>query len=239
MLYFIYGEDFKKARTKAKNLLDILVTKKPNSNLFKLNSENFEEKIIEEGLGGMGLFENKYIIFLDKIFEKEETKEFILEKIKKITESDNIFILLEEKIDKKTLTKIEKYAQKIQEFSGVVKKEKERAKPFSLTDALGRRDKKGAWAEYQKVLREGLVPEEIHGILFWQIKTMLLANSSKSSVEADLNPFVFKKAKEFSRNYSEDELKKMSSQLVSIYHDMRRGVVEDMGLEIEKFLLGI
>ena len=73
---------------------------------------------------------------------------------------------------------------------------------------MGKRDKKGAWAEYQKVLKEGLVPEEIHGILFWQIKTMLLASSSKSSVEADLNPFVFKKAKEFSKNYSEDELKK-------------------------------
>ncbi|MEK7652781.1 MAG: hypothetical protein AAB334_02440 [Patescibacteria group bacterium] len=239
MLYFIYGEDFKKARAKAKNLRDILVAKKPNSNLFKLNSENFDEKIIEEGLAGMGLFENKYIIFLDKIFENEEIKEFILDKIKNIAESDNIFILLEEKVDKKTLTKIEKHAQKIQEFSGVVEKEKERTKPFFLTDALGKRDKKGAWAEYQKVLKEGLVPEEIHGILFWQIKTMLLASSSKSSVEADLNPFVFKKAKEFSKNYSEDELKKMSSRLVSIYHDIRRGITEDMGLEIEKFLLEI
>ena len=140
---------------------------------------------------------------MDKIFENEEIKEFILDKIKNIAESDNIFILLEEKVDKKTLTKIEKHAQKIQEFSSVIKKEKERTKPFGLTDALGRRDKKGAWAEYQKVLKEGLVPEEIHGILFWQIKTMLLASSSKSSVEADLNPFVFKKAKEFSKNYSE------------------------------------
>ena len=64
----------------------------------------------------MGLFENKYIIFLDKIFENEEIKEFILDKIKNIAESDNIFILLEEKVDKKTLTKIEKHAQKYRSF---------------------------------------------------------------------------------------------------------------------------
>jgi len=240
MLYFICGEDFKKARTKAKNLIDTLVAKKPNSNLFKLNSENFDEKIVEEGLKGMGLFENKYIIFLDKILGNEKIKEFILNKIKDIAESDNIFILLEEEVDKKTLIKIEKKAQKTQEFSGnSLKREKERAKPFALTDALGKRDRKRAWTEYQKVLKEGLVPEEIHGVLFWQIKTMLLANSSKNSAEADLNPFVFKKAKEFCKNYSDEELKKMSSKLISIYHDIRRGIVEDLGLEIEKFLLEI
>lgn len=239
MFYLVHGTDFKKGREKVKNLTNSLLVKKPNSNLFRLNAENFDEAVVEESLKGRGLFENKYIVFFDKVFEDEKNKDFILEKIKDISESGNIFILLEEKIDKKTLTKLEKYSQKTQEFNQTEDKTTERAKPFSLTDALGKRDKKKAWAEYQKVLKEDLVPEEIHGILFWQVKTMILANSSKTSIEADLNPFVFKKAKEFSKNYSEKELNEMSSKLISIYHDIRRGITEDLGLEIEKFLLEI
>ncbi|MFA5838734.1 MAG: hypothetical protein WC849_02245 [Candidatus Paceibacterota bacterium] len=239
MFYLIYGTDFKKGREKVKNLTSSLLVKKPNSNLFRLDSENFDEAVVEESLKGRGLFENKYIVFFDKVFENEKNRNFILEKIKEISKSENIFVLLEEKIDKKTLTKLEKHSQRTQEFNETERKIAERAKPFSLTDALGRRDKKKAWAEYQKILKEGLVPEEIHGILFWQIKTMILSSSSKTSAEADLNPFVFKKAKEFSKNYSEKELNEMSSKLISIYHDIRRGITEDLGLEIEKFLLEI
>jgi len=239
MLYLIYGTNFKKSREKTKNLIDSLIIKKPNANLFKLNNENFDELIIEEALKGRGLFENKYIIFLDKILDDEKSKEFILERIKQISESDNIFVLLEEKIDKKTFAKLEKKAQKIQFFDDGETKKNERPKPFTLTNALGKRDRKGAWGEYQKILKNGLVPEEIHGILFWQIKTMLLAGSSKNSDEAGLNPFVFKKSKEFCKNYSNEEIKKMSSRIVSMYHEIRRGEIEDLGLEIEKFLLEI
>ena len=239
MIFLVHGTDFKKGREKVKNLTNFLLVKKPNSNLFRLDTENFDEAVVEESLKGRGLFENKYIVFFDKVFEDEKNKDFILEKIKEISESENVFIFLEEKIDKKILTKLEKYSQKTQEFNKKEDKTIERAKPFSLTDAMGKRDKKKAWAEYQKILKEGLVPEEIHGILFWQVKTMILANQSKMSTEADLNPLVFKKAKEFSKNYSEEELKEMSSKLVSIYHDTRRGITDDLGLEIEKFLFEI
>ena len=54
-MLILFTEKILKSQSKGKNLRDILVAKKPNSNLFKLNSENFDEKIIEEGLAGMGL----------------------------------------------------------------------------------------------------------------------------------------------------------------------------------------
>ena len=115
---------------------------------------------------------------------------------------------------------------------------KDEFKIFALTDALGARDKKALWTLYRKAVELGKVPEEIHGILFWQVKSMVLAARSKSAGEAGLNPFVYGKAKRYAENYSGDELKAMLEKLVTIYHDSHRGVC-DFETAMEIFLLGI
>jgi len=109
---------------------------------------------------------------------------------------------------------------------------------FALSDALGRRSKKDAWVLFQKSLDAGGVAEEIHGMLFWQVKSMILATSSKTAGEAGLNPFVFRKSLTFAKNFTEEELKDLSSRLVSIYHEARRGG-DELPIALEKFVLGI
>jgi hypothetical protein len=91
---------------------------------------------------------------------------------------------------------------------------------------------------YQQAVRHDVVPEELHGILFWQVKSMLLATLSKDAKESGLNPFVYSKAKNYAKNFTLDELKKISSQLVAIYHQAHRGEV-DFDLALEKFFLSI
>lgn len=243
MFYFLHGEDKDKARKKAHELIDGLTKKRPNAPFFKVDSENFSLGKLEEMIGGQGLFENKQIIFFDNVLEDKETKGAILEKIKEIAESPNAFVFLEGKIDKATAGKMEKKAEKVQEFKftgneGKIKESKEKFNTFSLADVFGRKDKKNLWTLYQEALSQGVAPEEINGILFWQLKSMIAANDSKSADESGLNPYVFQKSKSFARNYSEEEMKKLSSELVSVYHDSRRGI-HDFDIALERFILSL
>ncbi len=243
MFYFLHGEDKDKARKKAHEIIDGLIKKRPNASFFKIDSENFKLDELEEFIGGQGLFESKQIVFFDNVFENKETKIAILEKIKEIAQSPNAFVFLEEKTDKATVEKMEKSAEKVQEFSltksyGVAKNSAEKFNIFSLADVFGRRDKKNLWTLYQEALSQNIAPEEIHGILFWQLKSILVASQSENVKESGLNPYVFQKSKSYAKNYNEEEIKKLSSALVSVYHDSRRGI-HDSSIALERFILNI
>jgi len=240
MIYFIHGTDTKKAREKLHVLSDSLRAKKPDATFFKIDADIFDETKIDELILSRGLFEDKYIVFYDNVFVNKIAKEEILKKIKEFAKSPNIFLFLEEKVDKKTIAKIEKYAESIIEYPEESfthrKGGKEDFKIFDLSDAFGSRDRKKLWVLYQKSKLHDISPEEVHGILLWQVKSMIIASKSPNSKESGLNQFVFRKAAEFAKNFSGDELKKISSGLVSLYHDSRRGIFEfDIGFE--KFLI--
>ena len=236
MIYLLYGTDTVKARNKLHTVLNSLLAKRPEATLLHIDNENFELSQLDELVHGQGLFEKRMVVVLDNIFQSSEAKEKVTDNLKEIADSDNIFILLEEKVDSALLRKLEKKSEKIQEFEmkGVLRKK--RFDIFMLSDALGRRDRKKLWAFYHKAKLSNISDEEIHGILFWQIKSMLIAGSSQDAKDAGLNPYVFKKSKSFLKNYSREELQKLSSSLISLYHDARRGIHElDVGLEL--FLL--
>src|SRR3989338_3486154 len=238
MFYLLHGTDTEKARAKAHGLLDVLNKKRPDAELFKINSENWNAAEFEGYIGGQGLFENKYIVFCDHLCDEEAAVEMILQKLKEIKESKNAFVFLEGDLDKKTVMKFEKYVEKKQSFDlpRATSRGSAEFKIFALSDALGARDKKSLWVLYQKAKRSGLEDEQIHGTLFWMVKSMILAAESKSATEAGLNPFVYSKAVRYAINYEGGELPKISSNLVSLYHESRRGGPE-LAIALEKFIL--
>jgi hypothetical protein len=67
---------------------------------------------------------------------------------------------------------------------------------------------------------------------------MLLATLAKDAKESGLNPFVYSKAKNYAKNFTLPELKKISSQLVKMYHQAHRGEV-NFEMALEKFFLSI
>jgi len=109
---------------------------------------------------------------------------------------------------------------------------------FAFTDAIGARKKKDAWVLYQKALASGMAAEEIFWKVVWQMKSLLLAKRTNSSMESGQNAFVYQKAKSFIRNFKDDELENLSESLVIGYHNARRGKGEIDGL-IEKTLLNL
>ncbi|MEK7662102.1 MAG: hypothetical protein AAB355_01195 [Patescibacteria group bacterium] len=109
---------------------------------------------------------------------------------------------------------------------------------FALTDAIGGRNKREAWVLYRKALASGMVVEEIFYKIFWQVKSMLLANRTKSAEEADMKTFPYNKAKSFLKNFSTSELQNLSENLVVGYHQARRGE-EEIETFLEKIILEI
>ncbi len=235
MIYFFYGTNKDGARDKVHKTLDSLLLKKPNASTLHVSADNFNESVVQEYIKGQGLFENKHIVFFDNMLGDELAKEYFLENIKQIRDAPHMVLVLEEKVDKKTLTIIKKHSERAEEFEdkNFTKKTKD-FDIFSLTNALGERNKKDMWVFLQKGFLSGATPEELLGIIFWQIKTMIIAKGAKSAVEAGLKPFVFNKSRKYADNFSDEELRALSSNIISMYHDSRRGIV-DFKITLEKF----
>lgn len=249
MLYVIYGTDTHKARAKLHDLLDLAKKKRPEAELFKLTSENWSESQFDELLIAQGLFEQKYTTVLDNLFEKKparnathsvaggDIKSYIMDRLQELKESEQIFLMLESTIDAASLKKLEKYSEKIQVFEKSDDK-KPSINIFSITNGLVEKDKKRLWISYIDLIGKGAVAEEIHGILFWQVKNMILASRAGSAGETGLSPFVYKNALTGARNYNDEELKTMSGELVNMTHKVRQGK-GDLEIMIEKWILGI
>lgn len=240
MIYLLYGNDFTKSRAKLRDIIASQMKKNPDASYFKLNSENWSEEKLGEFIESQGLFQSAYIVVCDGLVANKQSNEVFLSNLKEMKASTNIFLIIEETLTKENAKKIEKHAEKVQEFVDV-KKDKPKNKDFNvfvLTDALGARDKKRLWLLYQDAIFSGMEPEEIHRLFFWQVKALLAAQNSKGATDAGLNPFVYKKAFGFSKNFTKEELRVMSSNLVTLYHEARRGGVE-FDIALERFVLSV
>lgn len=239
MMYLLYGTDADEKQKAYKELLESLSPSNEaclrRQALFFVSDVDFEPDKLEDHIGGAGLFSDRNVIVLEHVLENEEARDFILSKLKELKGSPNIFIFLEREVPKKVLDKIKKTAEKTLEFKEPDIPMHKKFDVFLLTNALAERNKKKVWTVYHKALSKGALPEELVGILFWQIKTLLLVKEGNTS---GLHPFVVKKSKAFSANWGLDELRQLSSRFVALHHESRR-TGRELGLELEKFLLSI
>jgi DNA polymerase III delta subunit len=230
MLYVIIGD-----REKLLALIEALKKKRPDAAILKFDEESIISTSLDELIYGQGLFSSKSIVVLQNTLTS--AKDEILGKLKDIANSENIFVVSEDSVDTKVKAKFAKYAHKVQERSKE-SRVSERFNIFSLTDALGKRSARDLWVLYQKAKYAHVSDEEVHGVLFWQVKALLLATKGESAKEVGLNPFVYRKAQGFLKHYSQTELTTLSRKLVRLYHDARRGRVE-LGVALERFILAL
>ena len=137
MLYVIYGTDTEKAREKSRALFEALKGKKPGAAAGILTAEDVTEDKLLELTQSQGLFENKQIIFMDRVLENKNTLDIVLEKIDAVADSPNIFIFFEGKLTRDILKKLEKEAEKVQEYVLDEETPAEKSNFFPLADALG------------------------------------------------------------------------------------------------------
>lgn len=239
MLYVIYGTDTQKARKKLTDLLDAFQKKRQDAPLIRINQENWSEAALDEALSSAGLFAPKNVIVFDSLLTKADTAESLMSRLNEIAASEHVCIIIEEKIKAPELKKLESKAEKVQEtnFSKDASQDKKQfPRTFAFADALAIRDKKKSWSIFQSLLADSLAAEEIHGVIWWQFKSIKLAATSKSAKEAGLNPFVYGKCQGFSRQWTPDDLDEYLLRLVSMYHNAHRGENDFMS-ELETLCL--
>lgn len=243
MLYVFYGDDTNKVREKVKTLVGQLRAKRPDASVFSFDTESWDEAQFEEMIGAQTLFVGKSIVVGKRILSESVSSEFVTKHLKEIAESDNIFFLEEGSLKKDIVTKLEKKAEKIQEFSLPKKDETEDKEEknliYGISNALGSRDKRALWVVYQRLLHRGFSHEEIFWKCSWQLKNMLLAVSGSKAPTAEglkMNPYVFRNAVRDAKNFSLEELHSLHRSLVVLWHESRRSSL-DLGMGLERFIL--
>jgi DNA polymerase III delta subunit len=236
MLYVIHGKDTPKARSKLTELLNTLQSKRPDASLFRLSSENWNDKQLNELLGSTGLFSPKYIVVLDGLLNNPNSSDIVSTAIAEMAASEHVCIIIEEKILAADLKKIEKHATKVQFFEQAEKAKKESPIVFNFAEAVAMKENKRAWIIFQDLVKEGSVAEEIHGVLWWQFKSLAAAATAKSAKESGLSPYVYQKSARAAGLWKDDSLGQIIDRLVDMYHQAHRGEI-DFLIELEKFAL--
>ena len=206
MIYILLGED-----TRSKNLYIKEITK--GGDILSLSSNDLSKELIISYANNINLFSKTPSILIDNILSKEE---IVLsdEDFEFLKESKTIFFLKEDKMLAPQQKKYKKYGD-IKIFENKKSTPVLKFNIFSITDAFSNRDKITTWILYRNGLNYSLEPEAIAGVLFWKIKNMIL-NGNKI--------------------FSKEELKKQSSQIISIYHKAHRGEL-DFAVSLEQFIL--
>lgn len=241
MIYAFYG-DRNIAKQKGRALAEVFLEKNSGM-LIEIDADSLgASEELQSLADSQGLFEKTCVVLCDDFFGEEGHAQALLQELVRFAKSDNVFIFREGLLNAEYKKALTKHAEKIEECGEKRPSHSSYAgegfNPFLLADALGKRDRKGLWILYNKALRGGSVPEELHGLLFWQIKSIALARSAKSAAEAGMKDFPYQKAKGFAKLYKEGELEKISASLVSLVHDARRGG-EELPIAMERFILNL
>ncbi len=185
MIYLFSGDDTK---TKYKNYEKFVETASKGIEGFFINRNNFDRIQIESLYSGAGLFFSKCLVVFTDVFEREETRDFILEKLDFISESQNDFVFLEGKLNKPVLDAFKKVRAELNIFE-LTKEKKEKFNSFLLANALGDRDKLNLWIYFRQAMDKGVGMEELVGVLFWKVKDMILKKDFRKFKEKELQDF--------------------------------------------------
>jgi DNA polymerase III delta subunit len=172
MLYLLYGSR-RFIKNESVNIKSALLAKRPDAIFLAYDGTVPEQFDLEETASGQGLFQARYVVELFGMFGGDyfsKPKEAIV----KIKESENIFLVLEEKLPKKTLDLLKESAEKTTEEKASSAQTVKEFSAFSLADALVARDKKGFGLYFEKHLIEDTKSRSFMEFFFGKQKQFFL-----------------------------------------------------------------
>ncbi len=212
MIYLFAGDDSKRKNIALENFVKSLSF---DMATFTISRNNFDKEQIESLYSGSSLFSSICSVVFSGILEREENKDFILDKLEMMSSSQNLFIFIEGKLNKIILDTFKTSRAELNVFE-LPKEAKEKFNNFLLADAFGNRDKLNLWIYYRQAVDKGVGLEELVGVLFWKMKDMVLK-------------------KNFNK-FKEEEIIKLSSKLSYLLPEARKEG-RDAETALETFLL--
>lgn len=239
MIYLFYGGDALKSRDKYNAVINSLLAKNPEANLFRLNKENLQANNLDELTRGQGLFYQKFVVACDNLLQVDELEtDLVFSYLEAIAKSENIFIFLENNLQGERLEKLKSLSAKAQEFSLAAPKGKTSFNIFSLTDAFSSRDRSRAWTLYHEALAEGFSQEEILWKIVWATNNMLIVKKTTDEKKIKMNPYPLTKTKVAVSKFSVQDLEKLSADLLTLYHENYLGT-DEFDFKLEKLILSV
>ena len=110
MIYLFSGDDTKNKLVSYEKFIKSLPTL---TETFFINRNDFNPIQIESFCSGAGLFFSKCAVVFSDIFEREETRDFVLKKLELMGQSDNSFVFLEGKLNKPILDAFKKVGKSV------------------------------------------------------------------------------------------------------------------------------
>src|SRR3989338_1605795 len=139
MIYLFAGDDSKNKHSVYAKFINSI---KKGIEIFSVSRNDFNKTQIESFYSGAGLFFTKCVVVFSGVLEREETRDFILDKLDKMGESQNDFVFLEGKLSKPVLDVFKKIdSKKIQmNIFELPKIKTEKFDNFLLAGAFGEKD---------------------------------------------------------------------------------------------------
>jgi DNA polymerase III delta subunit len=231
MLAIFYGNDTVKVRQKA--LAFAASEAEASSGPTLIDSENYEQGVVTSLAGEASLFGGRFVYLLDTPSTDQDFYTAVVENAETLARSSNVFVVIEGTLLADQKKKLTKYADTAEEYKAV---DSGRFNTFALADALARKDKKLLWLLWHGALLKRISPEEIAGVLWWQLKTLRLAGLGKTAAAVGLKDFPYKKAVSALRNFKSGELQELSRSLLSLLHESRLGR-QDTLISLERWIL--
>jgi len=233
MIRAYIGADTQKAREAMRAAVEHELAQNGDVLVSRFNDVAFDAALAGEALSAQNLFGGGNIVVFEALLDHPDGEVFYRTML---TQTQNSVFLRETTGSKDFLAFLKSIAE-VSEFAPV-KKFKKPENSFAITDAIGARDKKAAWVEFEKVRRQGAAMEEVHGTIFWAVKSMYIAATAtkEEAIATGMKEFTYRTYLNFAKKYLVSELKEKLGELKEMYHRAHRGEGE-LDVALESFLL--
>lgn len=238
MIKFYIGEDTYGARKSLREEVALARKESPYSLYVRFDETSYDVGNVRDAFSGGGMFNPWNILIFEDISLHEDGDSFYENVLPQFIDTEHRVYILEKKLTKKILEKLNNKAT-ILEFTPPKKKEIAQNN-FAIADAIGAKDKKNIWVEFEKARRSGRAMEELHGTIFWAFKSVYICKTMEKEVAlaSGMKEYTFRTYKNYSKNYLVSDLDHVLTELKEMYHDAHRGD-GDLGIALERMLLNL
>ena len=233
MLEIYFGNDVVAVRKAGFERADALVGN--GATLVTIDHDTYEPGMFADLIEGVSLFGDTYVYVIDTPSLSTDMYADVIAYTEQLNASAHTCIVLEDTLLAAEKKKWQKHASVFEEYKRMGN---ERFNTFALADTLARKDKKALWLTLNEARMHKIAAEECIGILWWQLKSLLLAAKTDSAEAAGMKSFPYNKAKRSLTHFKDGEVAALAKGLITLQHDARRGIVE-LDTALEEWVLAL